>query len=152
MRLRRARLLLAVMIACLYSGACASWKAARPTVICGTTVSSGGSGVIVARPVELVASVKSDGGRPYQFFPSTLILVSDSCRKGATVTIDPPGGVTITPLALAKDGRPVVVGLSAQQSVNVTMTVAAGGSVSQVRMTVIAFPVPSSVYSSTSPG
>lgn len=151
MELGGVRLLLPVMATCLCAAACTSWKAARPTVVCGTTVSGGGAGVILAEPAELVASVKSEH-RPYQFFPGTLIRVSDSCREGATVTIDPPGLVTITPLALAKDGRPVVIDLAAQKSVNVTMTVHAGGSASQVRMTVIAFPAPSSVQSVTSPG
>lgn len=151
----RFRVASALALGCLLLSGCASYKAARPTVVCGTTVGFGGPGVEV---LDVWASPASPPGAPAPLSLSedvaagVLVRVSDSCKTGAAVTFPSAGPAVMDPVARARDGRPVVFGVASRPgegAVSVTVTVTKGRGVRILHM--LTFPAPAASSRSTAP-
>src|SRR5947207_11411321 len=56
-----------------------------------------------------------------------LVRTSDSCDRGADVSIDPPGAMAITKVAPARDGKPAAVALNVRQLIPTSVSVSTGG-------------------------
>jgi hypothetical protein len=125
---------------CAAASGCASYKAAPPVVVCGTTVGGGGAGVAVLDvwlPQLSASGSPIPTGAPIDAEEFLLIRVSDSCKTGAAVALQPADKVRMDPVARAKDGQPVVFGVArttAGPTLPVTITVTRGRSVRTVHM------------------
>ena len=138
---------------------CASYKAARPTYVCGTMVASGGPGVGIIdawadSSVDEPSAVPTGTG-PLNAHGWMLVRVSNSCTTGATVTLPSGGDFRLTPVARAKDGRPVVFGVqltSDRPAEDVPVTVSNGHAIRVVHMLAYyAGPAGDGVFSSPAP-
>lgn len=144
-----------VVSICASMDGCASYKAARPVAVCGTTVDPGGPGIAVldvwgpppasaSTPPSGTAIASEDFG---------LVRVSDNCTKGAAVALQPADEVRMDPVARAKDGQPVVFGVvrtTAGPPLTVTLTVSRGGHVRTIHLLAY-YPGPGEVVSSPAP-
>ena len=152
----RAAAALCVVSMCAAVSGCTSYKAARPVAVCGTTVDPGGPGIAIfdVWPPQLSASGSpTPSGIPIDALEFQLIRVSDSCKTGAAVALQPAGAVRMDPVARAKDGQPVVFGVArtaAGPPLTVTITVTKGRAVRTVHMLAY-YPGPGQVASSPVP-
>lgn len=149
----RFRVAAALVVGCLWASGCASYKAARPTVVCGTTVGSGGPGVLV---LDVWAPPASPPGAPApqslseDVSAGVLVRVSDSCKTGAGVRFPSAGPAVMDPVARAKDGRLVVFGVASRPGEGaVSVTVTKGRDVRILHM--LTFPAPAGSAGSRSP-
>ena len=156
MRLRICVLAVALVSMFAAASSCASYKAARPAAVCGTIVDPGGSGIAIldvwAPPLPGSGSPTPSGAAiDAEIFQ--LVRVSDSCKTGAAVAWQPADNVRLDPVALAKDGQPVVFGVARTTpgpTLAVTITVTRGSSVRTVHMLAY-YPGPGHVASSSAP-
>lgn len=152
-----ARLVQGALLVYLALTGCASYKAARPTYVCGTMVASGGPGVAIidAWPDSFGDEPSAVPTGPLDARAWSLVRVSNSCKTGATVTLPSGGGFRLAPVARAKDGRPVVFGVqltSDRPAEDVPLTVSNGHAVRVVHMLAYyAGPAGDGVFSSPAP-
>jgi hypothetical protein len=156
---RRSRVVagaLCVVAMCSAASGCASYKAARPVAVCGTTVDPGGPGIAIldvwAPPLSASGSTVP-AGAVIDAEDYGLVRVSDSCKTGAAIALQPADDVRMEPVARAKDGQPVVFGVArtgAGPAILVTITVTRGESVRTVHMLAY-YPPPGQVESSSAP-
>ena len=131
---------LCVVSMCAAASGCTSYKAARPVAVCGTTVDPGGAGVAILDvwlPQLSASGSPLPTGTPIDAEMYFLIRVSESCKTGAAVALQPADKVRMDPVARAKDGQPVVFGVArtaAGPPLPVTITVTRGRSVRTVHM------------------
>lgn len=103
------KLSLALGAFCVCAAGCTETHGGRPTVMCGTMVNPGGPGAFIVD--EVPTDSPSAGSSTVRVDANTLILVATGCGTGADVTFSRPD-VTMGPVAYAKDGKPVIFGLS----------------------------------------
>ncbi len=103
--------------------------------MCGTMVNPGGPGAFIVD--EVPTDSPSAGSSTVRVDANTLILVATGCGTGADVTFSRPD-VTMGPVAYAKDGKPVIFGLSSAISPqDVVMTVTAHRHTRTIRLSVV---------------
>lgn len=141
---------------CAAVSGCASYKAAHPVAVCGTTVAPGGPGIAI---LDVWAPPLSASGSPLPTDAAIdgegfgLVRVSDNCTTGAAVVLQPADKVRMDPMARAKNGQPVVFGVvrtTAGPPLTVTLTVTSGRSVRTIH-TLAYYPGPGQVASSPAP-
>lgn len=99
-------------------------SAASPTVVCGTTLSSGPEGPVLEDAVHRHQTITEASSGDVLY-----IKVSDGCKHGAQVTWTPSSAATLVKQALAKDGQPAAVVLKAgPRPVRMTLTSTRNGS------------------------